>query len=71
MFETTMLSVVLGWRWTLLTLAAVAPPPEADDLNVLVHSVVFVFHNFTKPSEEALHTNTQKGKLKGMYVLEV
>ena len=52
--QTTMLSGFFGKRWTLLTLTL---PPAADppkDLKVFWHSVVFVFHIFTVPSEDAL-----------------
>ena len=34
--------------------APVAPAVPPEDFQVLEHSVVFVFHNFTEPSEEAL-----------------
>ena len=34
--------------------APVAPAVPPEDFQVLLHSVVFVFHNFTEPSEEAL-----------------
>ena len=51
--QTTMLSGFLGNKWTELTLTL--PPAEAPiDLNVLIHSVVFVFQTFTVPSDEAL-----------------
>ena len=51
--QTTMLSGFFGNRWTELTLTL--PPAEAPiDLNVLIHSVVFVFQTFTVPSDEAL-----------------
>ena len=53
--QTTILSGFFGRKCTLLTFTL---PPAADppkDLNVLRHSVVFVFHIFTVPSEDPLN----------------
>ena len=51
--QTTILSGFFGNKCTELTLTL--PPADAPiDLNVLTHSVVFVFHTLTVPSDEAL-----------------
>lgn len=55
--QTTILSGFLGRKCTLLTFTL---PPAADppkDLNVFRHSVVFVFHIFTVPSDDPLEEN--------------
>lgn len=45
-------SEFLGSKWTLFT----ATSPIPNDLNVLIHSVDLIFHIFTVPSLEALHS---------------
>ena len=74
--QTTMLSGFFGNKWTELTLTL--PPAEAPiDLNVLIHSVVFVFQTFTVPSDEALinwcpsETKEKKKALLRIYLLSV
>ncbi len=51
--QTTIVSGVLGKRWTEFTLTL--PPAEAPmDLKVFRHSVVLVFQTLTVPSDDAL-----------------
>ncbi len=58
LLHTTMWSGFFGNRCTLLTWMS---PPAVElprDLNVLMHSLVFVFHIFTVPSEEPLQARS-------------
>lgn len=54
--HTTMLSGFFGSKCTLLTLTLPPAAEPPNDLNVLRHSVVFVFQILTVPSDEALNT---------------
>ena len=51
-----MLSGFFGSKCTLLTLTLPPAAEPPNDLNVLRHSVVFVFQILTVPSDEALNT---------------